>query len=246
MSTKQTPPTPQSRATHTKTYPRCFETHPALPIGPYFIYGGSCSSPMVSNADIYIGFDTSMSMTTKRFPWNEGEEVLYRIPDMGVPANAEDFKKFIAWLALQLIALKLVHIGCIGGHGRTGTVLAALVTHMTGELDSISYVRKHYCEKAVESATQVRFLNMHFGIKEVSGCKEYAGGHGSKDWYASKGYPTASNPMNKPKTPATPTALPKGVYKAQFTKNPMCIWGDSIKFDKPSKRAIIESIQEGV
>lgn len=232
--------------TGSPVHARCFESHKPLPIGDYLIYGGSCSRPMVSNADIYVGFDNSMTMTDRRFPWTEGEEFLYYIPDMGVPSSAEDFKKFIAWLALQLIALKLVHIGCIGGHGRTGTVLAALVTHMTGNVDSISYVRKHYCEKAVESASQVRFLNTHFGITEVAGHKEYSGSHGSKDWYAAKGYPTASNPMTKPKPPEASKAPPKGSYRAQFTKNPICIWGDSIKFVKPIKRDTIKLIQEGV
>lgn len=229
-------------------YARCFETHKPLPIGEYLIYGGSCSSPMVSNADVYIGFDRSMKETANMYPWNEKkvEEILFYIPDMGVPADAAEFKKMIAWIALQLIALKLVHIGCIGGHGRTGMVLAALVTHMTGESDSISYVRKHYCEKAVESSAQVRFLNTHYGIKEISGAKEYAGGHGSKDWYAEKGYPTASNPTNFSKLPPLPQSIPKGKQKVQFTTNPLCIWGDSIKFVKPEKCDIIESIQERV
>jgi len=229
----------------TTGYARCFESHKPLPIGEYLIYGGSCSSPMVSNADIYIGFDRSMRETASRFPWNEQkvEEILFYIPDMGVPADPEEFKKMIAWIAVQLTALKLVHIGCIGGHGRTGTVLAALVTHMTGELDSITYVRKHYCEKAVESHTQVKFLNTHYGIKEISGAKEYTGGHGSKDWYAAKGYPTASNPSPLDKVPQ---AIPKGKLTAYATKNPLNIWGESITFVKPKKHDIIDSIQEGV
>lgn len=215
----------------TQGYARCFESHKPLPIGEYLIYGGSCSIPMVANADIYVGFDGSMKLTSKQYPWNEGEEILYRIPDMGVPPDPEDFKRFIDWLAVQLTALKLVHIGCIGGHGRTGTVLAALVKHMTGEVDAITYVRNNYCVKAVESATQVKFLNKYFGIKEVKGCKEYTGSHGSQDWYKAKGYPTASNPMaNKKVEPSK--APPTGMFTGFATQSPMCIWGSEVMFDK--------------
>lgn len=226
-------------------YQRCYETHKPLPIGEFLIYGGSCSSPMVSNADIYVGFDMSMRHTEKQWPWEPGESLLYPIPDMGVPKNVEEFKKLIAWLAVQLTAHKLIHIGCIGGHGRTGTVMAALVTHMTGEKDSITYVRKHYCEKAVESATQVRYLHEHFGIKEVPGAKEYAGGHGSKDWYAAKGYPAATNPMKQRELALETKGLPKTPYTATPVKTPMCIWGDNIVFDKPKKRDILETSTEG-
>lgn len=212
----------------------CFETHPPLPIGEYFIYGGSCSRPMVSNADIYVGFDYSMKDSPKQFPWVEGESFLYPIQDMGVPKDVESFKKLVEWLALQLIALKLVHIGCIGGHGRTGLVLSALVTHMTGELDSITYVRKHYCHKAVESETQVRFLHEHYGVTLTNGAKAHMSPYKA---------PKAAQSAQLNKAHATPLlTLPTGSRTAEPTKNPICIWGPSIKFVKPSKSATIEPI----
>jgi hypothetical protein len=110
-------------------------------------------------------------------PWEEGYGVItqvdYPIRDMGVPTDPKDFKKLIDWLRNQLQDGKKVHVGCIGGHGRTGMVLAALVSVMLpDEADAIGYVRKNYCDHAVESSEQVQFLNKHFGCKVVKGYKE--------------------------------------------------------------------------
>lgn len=155
-------------------FPRCYESHPALPIGEYKVYGGSCSSPKVKDADIYIGFDYSMSFSTGHWPWaKKTEEVYFHITDMQAPDDAAAFKQMIAWAAKQIESGKKLHAGCIGGHGRTGTFLAALVTFMTGELDSITYVRKHYCKKAVESQKQIDFLHKHFSIVKVAGSKSH-------------------------------------------------------------------------
>lgn len=155
---------------------RCYHKHPPLKIGEHLIYGGSCSSPVVQDADVYVGFDSGIRRSAMAYPWTKGTEFLYRIQDMHAPDDPASFLQLIAYLAEQLQAGKRVHIGCVGGHGRTGTVLAALVTHMTGEKDSISYVRRHYCKKAVESAEQVRFLSKHFGITPTDGYKKAQSG----------------------------------------------------------------------
>ena len=73
---------------------------------------------------------------------------------MQAPKDAVEFKKMVVWLKEQGQAGKKIHIGCIGGHGRTGTLLAALVKEVTGNVDAIAYVRKNYCAKAVESNSQ--------------------------------------------------------------------------------------------
>lgn len=152
---------------------RCYMSHPPLVIGDYKIYGGSCIDPIVTDADIYVGFDYGMAKSHKAYPWEEGESFLFPIQDMGVPKDPEQFKKLVDWIAVQLIAKKKIHLGCIGGHGRTGMVLAALVKVMLGEKDAIQYVRKHYCTKAVESAAQVTFLRTHFEVSTAKGHKEF-------------------------------------------------------------------------
>lgn len=153
-----------------KYKPPCYETHPALLIGGKKVYGGSCGSPMVTNADIYIGLDGIMMRENYDYPWNDPpkhEHIYFPIPDGSIPSRPAEFQKMITWLAVQLAANKLIHIGCIGGHGRTGMVLAALVKEVDGIEDAITYVREHYCHKAVESAVQVAFLHKYYGIKVV-------------------------------------------------------------------------------
>lgn len=161
----------------TNVAPSCYESHPPLklPGTELVIFGGSCCHPKVKDADIYIGFDSGMELTSRRFPWNAGDEILYRVPDMGVPANPVEYAKLVAWTICQLDEGKKIHCGCIGGHGRTGMFLAALVSKF-GEKDATSYVREHYCKKVVESQAQVEFLAKHFGVKPVGGFKSYSPG----------------------------------------------------------------------
>lgn len=170
---------------------RCYHTHPALalPGTTHVVYGGSCFDPVVKDADVYVGLDGGMKTTRKAWPWTPGHEVLFPIPDMGVPADAAAFKSLISWLSMELNSGHKVHVGCIGGHGRTGMVLAALVS-LRGEKDAITYVRKNYCPKAVESKAQVRFLSEHFGILPAKGAKEYTAPAPSYHEYSRK---TSSN-----------------------------------------------------
>lgn len=54
-----------------------------------------------------------------------------------------------------------VEVGCMGGHGRTGTFLACLVLMADPQFTpagAIQYVRTHYCAKAVEDASQEWFV----------------------------------------------------------------------------------------
>lgn len=166
------------------TYVRCYTTHKPmkLPKSNVEIYGGSCSSPMVNDADIYIGFERGMSLTKRSYPWNKGHEIQFYVPDMGIPADAVEYKKLVQWTKRRLDAGDKVHAGCIGGHGRTGMFLAALVS-LYGEADAIKYVRKHYCKKAVESQAQVDFLGTVFGVKPAEPTKGNLG-YASKKNYA--------------------------------------------------------------
>lgn len=58
---------------------------------------------------------------------------------------------------------KRVEIGCIGGHGRTGSFVAALVIKRLGldAKEAIKMVRSGYCEKAVETQGQERMLKKY-------------------------------------------------------------------------------------
>ncbi len=214
-------------------YKRCYETHPALSLGSGVqVYGGSCSSPIITDADVYVGLDLSIKKSTMSYPWEPGESFLFYIQDMHAPADAVQFKKLIDWLAVQLTAQKKVHIGCIGGHGRTGTVLAALTKVMTGEVDAIGYVRENYCKKAVESHEQVAFLMKHFGINNAVPAKSAHGG--SHITPSRGGYPTMETVKQGKVVPLDKrTSLPAGSVEARPAKHQMSIWGSEFVFDKP-------------
>jgi len=80
-------------------------------------------------------------------------------PDFALPGDP----------ALVLVALgsvldrartgELVEVGCLGGHGRTGTALACLAV-LAGHpaADAVAWVRASYCPKAVETPAQEAFI----------------------------------------------------------------------------------------
>lgn len=172
-------------------YVRCTHRHPPLkmPGTDLVIYGGSCIDPAVKDAEVYVGFDSGMRWTERHYPWKKGDEVLFKIQDMNIPDKPEEFRKLVGWVKKQLDDGRKVHCGCIGGHGRTGTFLAALVSEY-GEPDAIKYVRDNYCEKAVESTAQVNFLHEQFNIVKAQGAKS----GGSKQ--------TSMGFSSKPSTPS--------------------------------------------
>jgi len=60
----------------------------------------------------------------------------------------------------------LVH--CMGGHGRTGTALAILLG-LSGAMkkDPVAWLRKHYCEEAVETKKQIEYIQS-LGVNTTS------------------------------------------------------------------------------
>lgn len=154
------------------SFEKCAHSHPPLklPGTDKVVYGGSCHDPAHHDGDVYIALDGGWRPTQRSWPWKKSTEFLFKIVDMSAPSDPVEFKKLIKYLKKQIDGGSKVHIGCIGGHGRTGTVLAALVAEY-GEVDAISYVRQNYCQRAVESTTQVKFLNEYFGVTPQKGYK---------------------------------------------------------------------------
>ena len=169
----------KGKASKGQAYVSCHTTHPVLSMGKGTIRGGACSTPS-GDFDVYVGLDQhSMAHSAAAYPWTDKYAFVYAIKDMSVPTDPDSFKQLIAWLKCQLLSGKNIHVGCIGGHGRTGMVLAALAKEVNDESDAITWVREHYCKKAVETGSQVDFLHEHFGIKKVEGAKLSFGGTGS-------------------------------------------------------------------
>ena len=78
-------------------------------------------------------------------------------PDFGIPADPAAVATELRALLERARAGERVEIGCLGGHGRTGTTLACLAK-MTGSSDAVAWVRENYCSHAVETSEQQIFV----------------------------------------------------------------------------------------
>jgi protein-tyrosine phosphatase len=87
------------------------------------------------------------------------DEIMIPCPDYGLPKVRASF-----WEAIHTYAANKgyadVCIHCVGGHGRTGTVLCAMMIANKGMTmrRAITKVRTKYCKYAVESDGQVEYL----------------------------------------------------------------------------------------
>ena len=83
------------------------------------------------------------------------ELLLLDWPDMGVPNATYEF-----WVQLWDRLPEKTVVACQGGHGRTGTCLAALI--IISGIDyytAVDLVRAEHCDKAIETVTQERYLH---------------------------------------------------------------------------------------
>jgi Protein-tyrosine phosphatase len=89
-------------------------------------------------------------------PWDHGH---IDWPDFGVPANAEAAAQVLKTVLERARSGQGVEVGCLGGHGRTGTALAVLAV-LAGHpaLGAVAWVRSNYCPQAVETPGQEAFV----------------------------------------------------------------------------------------
>lgn len=88
-------------------------------------------------------------------PWDHTH---LRWLDFGVPDTTE-LRVALDDLLDRARRGERVEVGCLGGHGRTGTALACLAV-LTGTPpdEAVAWVRAGYCEKAVETDEQRAFV----------------------------------------------------------------------------------------
>jgi hypothetical protein len=79
-------------------------------------------------------------------------------PDFGLPANRDDMLAAFQDLLTRSQRGEVVEIGCIGGHGRTGTALGVLATLAGTRDDPVDWVRDTYCRHAIETDEQAAFV----------------------------------------------------------------------------------------
>lgn len=80
-------------------------------------------------------------------------------PDFGVPSDGDVLCIALAGLLERAEAGERVEVGCLGGHGRTGTAVALLAV-ISGHPadDAVRWARSSYCDLAVETAAQESFV----------------------------------------------------------------------------------------
>jgi len=84
--------------------------------------------------------------------------LLVELQDYAAPP-IETLREVIRVIVTLVRADHKVEIGCVGGHGRTGTILAGLTMLDGSPADqAIAHVKKIYCERAVESEAQILVL----------------------------------------------------------------------------------------
>jgi hypothetical protein len=80
-------------------------------------------------------------------------------PDFGLPTDTQALGAALQELHDRARTGERVELGCLGGHGRTGTALACLaVLASTPASEAVSWVRASYCRSAVETAAQEAFV----------------------------------------------------------------------------------------
>lgn len=76
-------------------------------------------------------------------------------PDFGVPSSQSAADAAILEVRRRARAGERVEVACIGGHGRTGTVLACLAILAGVPVgEAVQWVRQTYCERAVQEPAQ--------------------------------------------------------------------------------------------
>jgi hypothetical protein len=80
-------------------------------------------------------------------------------PDFGIPADVDALRRDLGALLERARRGEAVELGCLGGHGRTGTALACLAVLTGTPADgAVAWVREHYCSHAVETPQQESFV----------------------------------------------------------------------------------------
>jgi len=88
-------------------------------------------------------------------PWSH-EHLAW--PDFGIP-DARALAAALDDVLERVQKGETVEIGCLGGHGRTGTALACLAVLSGIPADqAVARIREEYCDRAVETADQESFV----------------------------------------------------------------------------------------
>lgn len=81
-------------------------------------------------------------------------------PDFGVPSDRTAADREIRGALARARAGERVEVACIGGHGRTGTVLACMaILAGVPAAEAVEWVRSTYCRRAVQEPSQQYWID---------------------------------------------------------------------------------------
>lgn len=105
---------------------------------------------------LYLGSPRMRAKYDASLTW---EHRWIRWPDFLLPRDREGARREILGLHARAVAGEAVEVACLGGVGRTGTVLACLVTlGGMGAEEAVSWVRENHHARAVETPWQRRWV----------------------------------------------------------------------------------------
>jgi len=95
-------------------------------------------------------------LTTPSYPY-----MYIQWPDMrDIPIM--EYSQAIVWCMSRLFEGHKLEIGCHGGHGRTGTLLAGILVYQgMSASDAIKKVRTGHCEQAIETQLQEKLIQRY-------------------------------------------------------------------------------------
>ena len=154
-----------------------------------------------------------------------------RWPDYGVVPFKRPW-----WDNLILVIASVegaVLLYCMGGHGRSGTA-AAIICALTGLCpegeDPVAWLREKYCSNAVESDSQIKYIELITGRKVTAAIAKH---HSYNVWNGYGSYPQHGSALTseeapvkkkgggngkKPKPASDPNVLSKRKWKAWWRK----------------------------
>ena len=138
--------------------PRC--RHPnQVQMGEYTVYPFSGERDPIPPVDIILDL---YGLGETVWPEFNGMIISHPICDGGAPTGP--IHSTIDHMRQLIEKGMKVGVCCYGGHGRTGTVLCALMHHLQPEAeDLIATLRLRYCDKAVETNSQEDWIAGYSG-----------------------------------------------------------------------------------
>lgn len=167
--------------TTTYNYKTCSHKHDEIKL-----YDGTpiyCSSVRDKSTDVKVP-DFGLYADASWRPLWRNEFITW--PDYGIPTSELMGLTQIFEAYYKAKNGEMVEIGCIGGHGRTGTILAIMyIASAEGKVngkEAYKFVKKTYCEHAIESEIQEWYIDYAaaywYGHEMPEKPKVKAGGNG--------------------------------------------------------------------